>query len=306
MRQRFVAFFAIFLALFASAIELLASDQPHHEAPRVSFNAKFSYPGGVAEFWLEKRSPEIPSVRYGLSEPAILDEGDHWRVLIGLNLDRLPGDYVIYTRQEDNAQSSHFIEFQVAHRNYSLFDSLGTDDSSQIQSSLPVYDELSELDFNNSQPPGLPLRLPSESVLSDNVWSNNFGQQILINGQDTVAAQNHSYALLPPHTLIKAPQSAIVSKIVTHENGISDIALDHGRGIYSILYGLSDLSVELGNGVVAGAVLGKVPNKENRSNTEQPSKALDKRVVYWQVQLNNVLVDPLVMTRLRPNRATVE
>ena len=60
--------------------------------------------------------------------------------------------------------------------------------------------------------------------------------------------------------------------------------LDHGRGLYSVIRGVTDLSIETGNGVMAGAVLGKSPVYEGRNST-----------ISWQVIMNGVYVNPVLL-----------
>jgi len=260
----------------------------------------FNFPGGVAELWLPKHSEDLPVVRYGLAEPAILDAGERWRVLIGLDLERLPGDYVVYIRQETEEDASQFAKFQVRHRNYALNSkSSNTRNTKLIK--LPSYDELSELGFNNSQPPLLPMQLPFTAK-----WNTDFGQRVMAQNGNSTQTQRYTFAAATVRTLVKAPQQGIVSKIVSHKDGKTDIVIDHGRGIYSILFGLSDLAVDLGNGVIAGAVIGKVPelNSVKRANDSNNTingdnvKPAPSSTVYWQVQLNGVFVNPLILTKL--------
>jgi len=69
---------------------------------------EFNYPGGVAEFLIEKKSSDMPVVKFGLREPVIIEQSSHWRVLVGLSLDLLPGEYVSYIKRSDeNTSGTH-------------------------------------------------------------------------------------------------------------------------------------------------------------------------------------------------------
>ncbi len=255
--------------------------------------AQFSYPGGVAEILLPKTTPQPPLVRYGLKEPAVIETERNWRVLVGIALDQLPGDYVVYSRQTDTDEAAVFTEFQVEHKQYVAIP-LTSKDLLTLDS-VPLLQDYSELDFHNTQPPRLPMQLPI-----DGDWNKNFGRiaysdRISDGGNTEERLQNHSFIVSSPLTLIRAPQAGIVSKLITTEAGLSTLVIDHGSGVQSVLHGLSDITVELGNGVTAGAVLAKVPRLDN-DQTKNTSTL--SHIVYWQVRMNGVFVDPLLMTKL--------
>ncbi len=248
-----------------------------------------NHPGGIAILEIPKKSEELPTVRYGLTEPAILSQENTWQILIGLDINQLPGEYLLYTRQAGDAESAYFLKFQVSHKSYPIVQV-----PAEELIELPNYEQLSELDFSNSQPPGLPMRLPFEGD-----WNNGFGQLFLVHQNQKMLAQNHTWGAVKPSSLVRSPQAGIIAKIVTNDVGVSSLVLDHGRGIYSVLHGLDNLAVELGNSVVAGAVLGKVP--EQKTTSSRAKKTNDSEIrpkVYWQVQLNGVFVNPLLMTQL--------
>jgi septal ring factor EnvC (AmiA/AmiB activator) len=83
----------------------------------------------------------------------------------------------------------------------------------------------------------------------------------------------------------------MVSRIIQgpEPEALATVFLDHGRGVYSILSGVADLSIEVGNGLVAGAIIGKLPSSVN---TDQPSTLI------WQSVVNGVYVNPLILTEL--------
>jgi len=252
---------------------------------------EFNHPGGVAEVLVPKISSKLPVVRYGLKEPTILDQETHWRILLGLDLQQLPGDYVVYTRQDGEDQAAEFVKFQVRHKTYPL---TTQDQSTFIE--LPSYEALSELDFTNSQPPSLPMQLP---IKGD--WNQQFGQRLISPNNDDTKLQNYTTISASSHSLVKAPQAGIISSIIELNSGTATVIIDHGRGLFSLIHNISELAIEIGNGVVSGAVIGKVPEptrsqRVNRhTNTNKPEVI---NQIYWQVQLNDVFINPLIMTQL--------
>ena len=247
----------------------------------LSFSAD-NYPGGIAELIIEKQGSELPEVKYGLNDPVILDAGNHWRVLIGLELETLPGSYVVYIKRTRKDSSAYVEKFQVEQKIYPIHDE-GVDHRIQL-----LHTQLSELDFSNSAEPKLPLIFPVESL---GQWQDNFGHLHQNPDNLELIVQNHikleTTALAP----VLAPQNALVTKITTDEEQLSTIYLDHGRGLYSIISGVADLSVAVGNGVVAGAVLGKLPALNDNA---QPT------TLYWQCSLNGALINPLLLTKIIP------
>ena len=263
-----------------------------------------SHPGGVAQLTIAKKSESLPIVRYGLLEPAILDNGDKWLILIGVGLNQLPGEYLLYTRQAGEDEPAEFLKFSVDHKDYPIIN-IASDELVELEE----FDSISELDFNNSQPPVLPMKPPFAGQ-----WNKDFGQLFLLADNDNpddskMVAQNYTWSTAPQLSLVRAPQSGIVTKITSNEKDVSNVIIDHGRGVYSLLHGLTDLTIKVGNGVVAGAVLGKVPALGSRNSRSpgarspvvaSPDRSSDvaNARVYWQVQLNDVFVNPLLLTQL--------
>lgn len=240
----------------------------------------FNYPGGVVDLSVNKQHSDLPEVKYGINEPAIIDAGTHWRILIGLSLTTLPGDYLLYLKSAAQDSSAEHHKFTVAQRSYPLHDG-GHITLERVDRDLQ---NLSALSFRNTQQPQLPLRFPS-----DGQWAEQFGHAMQDPNSGELLVQNLVSLTTTELLNVVAPQNAFVSKIETNENQLNTVYLDHGRGLYSIIDGLSDLSVSMGEGVVAGAVLGKLPAQTADNGPKRLS---------WQCVLNGVYVDPVVLTKL--------
>ena len=242
--------------------------------------AGYSHPGGVAELTIPKQSAELPEVRYGLHEPVVLDAGDSWRILIGIELETLPGDYVVYVKPGGVDSTAYVREFSVEQKVY------------PVQNTPPdggpvlKFSAYSVLDFANTGEPVLPLQFP---VDFPDQWVDHFGHIIEAAGSGALNSRNYLSLTTTATAPVIAPQNGIVSNIELAETGLATVFLDHGRGLYSIIGGVADLSVEVGNGVVAGAVIGKIPT--NNSNN-QP------QTITWQTRLNGVFVIPIILTLL--------
>lgn len=254
----------------------------------------WAHPGGIIDFSWPKASSDLPSVKFGLKEAAVLDQGDHWRCLIGLPLDTLPGDYIAYIKSANKEKSAFTFEFSVRQKQYPLL---------QVQSTKPFSEKpdipFSVLDFTNSVAPNLPWQLPVQQE-----WKSDFGQ-ILIDQRDNTQTHQQLYASLKSNqrnnkVLVHAPQNGIVSNIAEHPKGQGQcIVIDHGRGLFSLLSGIDDLTIELGNGVIAGAALGTIW-RQNSGDIESNQKQANgsNGGLQWQAALNDAFVDPLLLTQL--------
>lgn len=247
------------------------------------------YPGGVIQFSVEKQSEDLPEVKYGLAELAIIDRGKDWQVIMGIGLDTLPGEYVVYIKHGIKGQPGQYQKVRIRHHNYPYIEA--KPNSSKLYDGLFLkHKSFSSIDFSNTQQPSLPLRLPL-----DGEWGNYFGYNIKISSKKPLETPNAISLITTELASVRSPQSAIVSKIEAMDDGLKRVFLDHGRGVYSIISGLSDLTIEVSNGIVAGAVIGKLP-----SNNSDSKKANNNKKLIWQTVMNGEYVNPLLMTELKP------
>lgn len=265
-------FFA--LLLFASAVNA----------------SNLNYPGGIVQIELEKKTKQPPMARFGTKDLLVLDRGNRWLVVFGLELTMIPGDYLLYVKPASKDLDSYIKKFRVLPRS-DVFKIHSIDIENPL---LP--DSLSTLDFENSSPPKFPFNYPIAGQ-----WENRFGQAILRNQseKETRFSQSNSdeidfrtYLSLTTTAIetVQSPQNGIVSMIMPYQENSFSVYIDHGRSLYSILHGVADLNVEVGNGIVKGAVLGKLPSD---TGIEKPA------TIIWQSIFNDILIDPENLTKLR-------
>jgi len=247
---------------------------------------KKSYPGGITELFIDKKNDQLPIIKFGTKEPIIIEQEKSWRVLIGLNLQTLPGDYLLYVKHNLKNSSAFNVKFNVAQKKYPL--ASATLETNEISTIHREHKSFSTIDFTNSEQPSLPLRLPVNDI-----WENTFGTIYRVKGGESFMVQNLIHYKSSQLTPVQAPQNAIVSKIETNDSGTKTMYLDHGRGLYSILSGLNDLTVDIGNGVVAGAVLGKM--KPVASNANQTPSLPTTVTLTWQLVMNGNYINPLLL-----------
>lgn len=292
----------------------------------------WAYPGGLVDLRWRKRSNRLPTVRFGLQEALVIDHGAEWRALIGLALNTVPGDYIAYVKPGSTEEPAFTQNFAVLQKRYPM---LKVDSLNRFKGLDP--DDVSVLDFANSVPPSLPWQAPVDAE-----WVDDFGQvMVAASGSPTIEHKNYLTFTKAADTsqtsvVVKAPQSGIVSRITNLNasntaasksddsslNSNQDqndeprtICIDHGRGLFSVFHGLEDITVDIGNGVVAGAVIGKTssinstPDVGASSNIQQRIEArigsqtrqskASGRQLRWQCVLNGAYINPLIMTQLK-------
>ena len=140
----------------------------------------FNHPGGVVELFVPKTSANLPLVRFGIREPIVIDENDRWRILIGISLATVPGEYLVYVKQLD--EPAFDLHFDVQPNASAV-----TENTIDAQSNVYMTDhtKFSELDYSNSVQPLLPLNPPVNGQ-----WSELFGQ-IIINSGSSLDVPNY-------------------------------------------------------------------------------------------------------------------
>jgi len=252
---------------------------------------KFNYPGGVIELHLEKQSDQIPDIKFGLADPIIIEYKDYWRVLIGVGLDVLPGEYVMYYKPNYDGASGEYRSLSVEQKVYP-FTKYQANQAKELQRAHQTHDSFSDLDYENTQQPTLPLNLPVNGT-----WSDYFGHVLFDDKTSRMLTPNALVLQSSEETVVRSPQNAIVSKVRTNQAGISELVLDHGRGLFSVLSGVSDLTVETGNGIVAGAVLGRLIDVNRPTIRQAP---VERPKLVWQTVVNGAYVNPMILSQLKP------
>lgn len=247
----------------------------------------YNYPGGIIDMEIAKESTRLPEIKYGIRDVTIIDQKNTWRILLGIDLKTIPGEYLIYVKRQSQDSSAYSEKFEVRQQDTRFIDA-----KTDRQTTAIYHDNFSDIAFYNTVQPELPLYYPAKGM-----WADYFGYINTTSAQTMVDARNYISLTTTELLTVTAPQNAIVSRIV--ENSSEDnentkknytLFLDHGRGLYSIISGVTDITIETGNGVQAGAVLGKVYSASN--NTSQP------RTLIWQTVLNGAYVNPSIFIKL--------
>lgn len=268
--------------------------------PHFAFAQFSNYPGGIVDLTIDKEGSELPDVKYGLNDVAIFDRKDHWQVLIGIDQNTLPGDYLLYVKHANDDKSAFHQKFTVAQKEPIFTNPLKTNfDLNSLR-----HERFSDLNFNNTVEPALPLNYPLAGQ-----WTDQFGALEISEEDDDIRVRNYISLSTTQLTTVLAPQNGIVSRVIENtDNQVSEginitssntqsgptsytLFLDHGRGLYSILSGVMDITIEPGNGVLAGAVLGKIYTRDTSNN--------EPHTLFWQTILNEAYVNPVILTQFR-------
>lgn len=247
-------------------------------------NTHFNHPGGVVEIFIDKKNTFLPEVQYGINEPTIIEEENNWRILIGLGLDTIPGEYLIYLKHNVDDASSEHIKFFVEQKNYPI----KVVEKKSNKTIKKAHSTLTKLDFENTQQPNLPLNLPVKGN-----WDLGFGTIFYNKKSKKTNIQNQISLETSSIINVRSPENALVSNIITEKDDSSTVFLDHGRGLYSVISGITDLNIEIGNGVLSGAVIGKVTPTANLKKSTVATNTLT-----WQCILNGIYVNPAILTQL--------
>ena len=247
-----------------------------------------NYPGGLAILTFDKRSNKIPLVRYGTQEPAIVDAGKQWKVYIGIGLDHLPGEYLVYYRDQEPESEASFHRFLVKQVKFMT--------KPDIDTPLPIPkfpNSLSDLGFENTTPFLLPFSLPISAQ-----WDGDFGSYLIGDSSNAIHQQDFSYIDVGANTEIMSPSTGIVSRIVKSEgNEKYSLTIDHGSGLFSIFNGLGSISVKLGHGLSRGEVFAYSPPSPKSGERAPKPRTSKEHTIIWRTKLNNELINPLILTK---------
>ncbi len=249
-------------------------------------------PGGTVELNLRKLMTEseqaaMPQVYFGRHQTIVLDNDDYWKVIIGVNLQSIPGRYVASVVEADKSNGK--LDFTVIPHHYSLASDIGKTVKNRLIGRLlsrkpqttTQFKILKDLPWSNLSPQ-LPLNYPAKGS-----WSDQFGHVYQNSDQQMVQTESIQLTTTQPQ-LITSPADAICLQI-DEEDGRFSVWLDHGMGLFSHISGLPDIAIEEQDKIIQGSMISNIT--DNASN-RRPTK------VVWRVVMNNALINPHIMTHM--------
>ncbi|HJU04080.1 MAG TPA: M23 family metallopeptidase, partial [Nitrospiraceae bacterium] len=143
------------------------------------------------------------------------------------------------------------------------------------------------------------VKIALEKSADERFWSGNFIQPVqgpttgafgrlrVINGQSRNPHNGEDIAA-PLGADVLAMNDGVVSLTVDHFFSGKGVFLDHGLGLQSMYFHLSEVTVQDGEAVKRGQVIGKVGASGRASGPH----------LHWGVRLNGARVDPLALIKL--------
>ena len=248
---------------------------------------------GEALFMNLPQEPGLKEVNFFWDDslvPFVL-RGDSWEAVIGIDLDKAPGEYPIdvFLSYEDDQVASLRSMIHVEAKNFR---------TTELNVS-PQYVELSEEDQQRATEEAGEIRAIYSNFSSEPYWvkefivpvesatnGTNFGHRRVFNGQPRAP---HSGADLraAKGTEILATNSG---KVVLAKNLFfsgNAVFIDHGLGIYSTYLHLSEIMVELGSFVERGQLIGLAGDTGRVTGPH----------LHWGVRIIGARVDPFSLLK---------
>lgn len=241
-------------------------------------------PGGVVDLYLPDSGAEPPLVFYGNRPVLVRRVGDRWQALVAIDLDTAPGDYVvrIETTNQDPVHQTLTVR---PRREPRAIRPAAAGAASPDGGGYPPLPP--------PQPPGkwrpeldaiLPLSYPiyrsvllagdrrygTRRLMADGSYRWDVGLELKIRNNSPV----------------NAPGAGKVSNVLSAGRQAFAVYVDHGMGLVSGVYPVTDVKVAPGSQVTRGALLGRIYNPV----------ADGPVVITWTLRMNGTYVDPALFS----------
>ena len=269
-----------FASRAAAAIMTLSLAPLDMAAVPYSLPRESSVPGGVKLIRLEYKGGVMPAVDVDGQRAMVIQDGTDWIAVIGIPLSAPLAARSVVVHDGDGRQQ---LEFTVSDKRYASQSlkvaprqvNLSREDLARVNRDRVVIDAALSR-WSNQQPESLHLPQPVPGVRS-----SSFGMRRIFNGESRNPHSGMDIAA-PTGTPVRAPIAGTV--IDTGEfffNG-NTVFVDHGRGLISMYCHLSEIDVQPGQQVAAGARLGLVGMTGRATGPH----------LHWGLSLNRAWVDP--------------
>lgn len=258
------------VSIFATAQAQVATP------PRVS-----AVPGGVVTFKLPGALDEKPVATFGDKPVLVVRQATGWLAVVGLSLDTEPGEFSISVQQPGFDERK--LPFKVTAKQYRTQElkvapgqvNLSAEDEARV-----TKEREKVAAALNSFTPDAPTTLRLVAPVAGR-QSSSFGLRRVFNGE---ARRPHSGMDIaaPTGTPIRAPLAGRVVDVGHYFFNGNNVIIDHGQGFMTMYCHLSKISVEVGQDLKLGDVLGLVGATGRVTGPH----------LHWGVTLNGASVDP--------------
>ncbi len=211
-----------------------------------------------------------------------------WEALLGIDLDQPPGRLPFSASWKKEAQSDtlghtwdHVIEVQpgaFGTQTLTLPKEKAEPDADAL-SRIAADKERFEAAFQESRPrrywtEGFIVPVPGPTL-------GSFGKRRTINGQPRAPHTGEDIAA-PMGTAVLAANDGVVALTGDFYFNGKSVLMDHGLGLFSMYFHLSEIAVQPGQPVARGATIGRVGQSGRATGPH----------LHWGVRLNNARVNP--------------
>ncbi len=242
-------------------------------------------PGGIAKVVLGPVDMPKPTVHFGRHAVMVVENKGMWISVVGLGLDIVPGRYIL--KSTDNEQVADAHEFTVRAHRYRVTQPAPIAKKARGKRPVPVvitditYDPLMHtlpLQLWDDTPK-LPLRVPADGARVN----DRFGEREVDQHSSSRPIRFLEFALAGGHT-VRAPGAGRVIGVLPLALG-NAVAMDHGMGLWSLLWPVSAVAVAVNEDVASGATLGV--------STVQPESGAAR--LRWSVAMNAEFINPRLL-----------
>ena len=248
-------------------------------------------PGGVAEIAVAAAGAPRPEVRFG-GRPVLLQQRKTgWYALVGLSLDTPVGEQKLDIGPDGDSRP---LPFQVAAKDYPVQklkianQKMVTPDPEQL---ARINAERERQISIRSQFRQVPVTRTDLTLPADGRLSSRFGLRRIFNGEPRAPHTGLDVAV-PTGTPIRAPADGVVTLVDDLYFNGKTVFVDHGQSFVSMVCHLEKATVEAGQTVRRGEVIGQSGNSGRATGPH----------LHWSVYLNGAAVDPALFIGAPPAR----